>query len=131
MDIEKFKKWAESEEGQKSINDYWSDIDKKNQILDSQLVRFHNKGGFSEFIEKVLAKYNSNKYRDRWYNRGREPREDLLWFLYHYSEKYGRICTEEEMDTYSNMFTSDLLFCNGYYFNRIDGQGSAIIVTKK
>jgi hypothetical protein len=48
-----------------------------------------------------------------------------------YAEKYGRECSEEEWNQYGNMFTSSLFFCSGYYFNRMDGQGSRIKVKKE
>lgn len=47
----------------------------KNNIMRE---RFNRVGNFEQFTEKVIKKYNSDKYRHRWYNRGIEPPEDLF-----------------------------------------------------
>jgi hypothetical protein len=130
MDLQKMRDWFDSEEGKKSIADFADKINREEEIKTKQLERFNRIGNFEQFTEKVIEKYNSNKYRDSWYGRGIEPPEDLFWFLFHYAEKYGRECNEEEWKQYGNMFSSALFFCNGYYFNRMDGQGSVIHVTK-
>lgn len=130
MFFEKLKSWYNSEEGQKAHARFIEKLEKEKEIETKQLERFNRLGNFSEFTEKVIAKYSSDKYRDYWYNRGIEPPEDLLWFLFQYAEKYGRECNEEEWVKHANMFTSALYFCNGYYFNRMDGQGTIIQVTK-
>ena len=131
MDLQKIIDWFDSEEGQKSIADFADKLNREKEIKTKQLERFNRIGNFEQFTEKVIAKYNSDKYRDSWYGRGIEPPEDLFWFLFHYAEKYGRECSEEEWKQYGNMFSSALFFCNGYYFNRMDGQGSIIQVKKQ
>jgi hypothetical protein len=131
IDLEKIKNWLDSEEGRKRVDDYFDKIYKKNEIQDSQFKRFNQFGNFEEVVEKVIKKYNSDKYRDRWYSRSIEPPESLFWFLFRYAEKYGRECNKKEWRQYGNMFSSALFFCNGYYFNRMDGQGSVVQVTKK
>jgi hypothetical protein len=131
MDLKKIKDWFESEEAEKTFNDYIDKISIKDNIIRRQLEKLHKSGNFVQFTEKVVAKYNSNIYRDKWYNRGVEPPEYLLWFLFYYAKEYGRECNEDEWDKYSNMFSSNLFFCDGYYFNRMDGQGSMIEVIKQ
>lgn len=131
MDLQKMSDWLDSEEGQKSIANFVDKINKEDEIKTKQLERFNRFENFELFTEKVIDKYNSAKYRDNWYNRGIEPPEDLYWFLFYYAEKYGVECNEEEWKQYGNIFTSALFFCNGYYFNKMDGQGSIIRVTKK
>lgn len=131
MNLKELRSWLESEEGQKSIADFVDTLNKEEEIKTKQLERFNRFGNFVEFTEKVIAKYDSDKYKNNWYSRGIEPPEDLFWFLFYYAEKYGRKCNEEEWMQYGNMFTSDLFFCNGYYFNRMDGQGSVIKVIKQ
>jgi hypothetical protein len=130
MELQKLRDWLNSEEGKKSITDYAEKINKKEEIIIKQLERFNRLGNFEQFTEKVIAKYNSDKYRDSWYGRGIEPPEDLFWFLFNYAEKYGRECNEEEWEQYGNVFSSALFFCNGYYFNKMDGQGTVIKVIK-
>ena len=130
--LKKLQEFLESEEGQKRIADFANKLDREEEIVTRQLERFKDKlGNFEQFTEKVIEKYSSDKYRDSWYSRGIEPPEDLFWFLFQYAEKYGRECNEEEWNQYGNMFTSALFFCNGYYFNRMDGQGSVIKVMKQ
>jgi hypothetical protein len=130
MELQKLRDWLNSEEGKKSITEYAEKINKKQEIITKQLERFNRLGNFEQFIEKVIAKYNSVKYRNNWYSRGIEPPEDLFWFLFNYAEKYGRECNEEEWEQYGNVFSSALFFCNGYYFNKMDGQGTVIKVIK-
>lgn len=129
--LNKLQEFLKSEQGQKSIADFADKINKKKEIKTKQLERLNRLGYFVQFIEKVIKKYNSDKYRDSLYKRGIEPPEDLFWFLFHYAEKYGRECNKEEWEQYGNMFSSALFFCNGYYFNRMGGQGGVIQVTKQ
>lgn len=131
MDLDNLKAWFDSDEGKKSISDYADKLRREDEIMDKQFERFKRLINFGEFTEKVILKYSSKKYRDRWYNRGIEPPESLYWFLFEYAERYGRKCSRKEWNTYGNVFSSSLYFCNGYYFNRMDGQGSVIKIIKK
>ena len=128
--LKKIDEWFDSEEGKKSIAEFAEKIERDERIKTNQLERFYKSGKFLELTEKVIKKYNTDKYRDSWYKRGIEPPESLFWFLFQYAEKYGRECEEEEWKQYGNMFTSSLFFIDGYYFNRMDGQGSVIKVVK-
>jgi len=129
--LEELKAWMDSEVGQQRMKEMADKLVAEQQIYNSQLERFHKLGNFSNYVEKIVAKYNSNKYRDYWYKRGFEPPERLYWFLFHYAEKYGRECDDVEWKEHANMFTSALYFYEGYYFNRMDGQGSVILISKK
>lgn len=100
-------------------------------IINNQLQRLNDHYNLDYFIDKVITKYKSKKYKDRWYNRGLIPPEDLLYFLFEYSKKYGRECNDDEWNKYGNIFSSDLLFCDGYYFNKMNGQGSIIKIIKQ
>lgn len=113
-----------------NIEEWFNKKELEKNIKTKQLERFKERGNFNEFIEKVISKYNSDEYRDHWYNRGIEPPETLYWFLFDFAEKYGRECNDEEWEQYSNLFTSSLFYINGYYFNKINGQGSAITIVK-
>lgn len=130
IDLKKIDEWFDSEEGKKSIAEFAEKIEREERIKTTQLERFHKSGKFLELTEKAIKKYNTDKYRDSWYKRGIEPPESLFWFLFEYAEKYGRECEEKEWKQYGNMFTSSLFFIGGYYFNRMDGQGSVIKVVK-
>lgn len=133
--IKKSRDFLESEEGKEHMKNFALRSKQESDMLESQLDRFHAKCSnpelFSNFIEKVINKYESKKYRDNWYGRGIEPREDLFYFLSTYAEKYGRDCNEKEMELYGNEFTGSLNYIHGYYFNLIYGQGSAIHVIKE
>lgn len=130
IDLKKIDEWFDSEEGKKSIAEFAEKIEREERIKTNQLERFYKSGKFLELTEKAIKKYNTDKYRDSWYKRGIEPPESLFWFLFQYAEKYGRECEEKEWKQYGNMFTSSLFFIDGYYFNRMDGQGSVIKVVK-
>lgn len=115
---------------EKAAEEYSEKFEREDRILESQLERFHKYTNFEEILEKIINKYNSKEYKDRWYSRSIMPPETLFWFIYNYAEKYGRAATREEWDTYGNMFTSSLYYINGYIFNQMDGQGSIIKITK-
>ena len=131
MDIKKIKEFLDSEEGKKSLTEFFQKFIGNEEIETRQLERLNARGNFEVFTDKVITKYSTLKYRDRWYNRGIEPPEELFWFLFNYAEKYGRECNKEEWSQYGNMFTSALFFCNGYYFNKMVGQGSVINIIKE
>lgn len=125
--LDEMKEWFDSDVGIA----YIERIKQIDTIKDMQLERLYNSNKFVELTEKAIAKYDSAVYIDKWYRRGIEPPNELLWFLLDYTVKYGRECTSDEVEKYANIFTSNMLYCDGYYFNRMDGQGSIIRVTKE
>ena len=90
---------------------------------------------FSTLVEKIIARYESREYRDKFLDKGKEPPETLYWLLLDYASRYGRDCavdgTMAEWRNYGNSFTTELYFCDGYYFNRMDGQGSIVRIIKE
>ena len=124
--FEELEKYLNSEEGKKSIERFAEKIENETKTKLNQLERFNSWGNFNEFIEKVITKYSSNKYRDKWYNKGIEPPEELYWFLFEFVKYYGRECNENEWRKHANIFTSELYYYDNYIFNRMDGQGSVI-----
>lgn len=120
------KEWLKSDDCDK----YVERINNQKAIVDMQLLRLYNSNRFIDFTECVINKYADSTYIDKWYKRGIEPPEYLLWFIFEYAEKYGRECTDTEIEKYANTFTTKLIYCDGYYFNRMDGQGSFIKVIK-
>lgn len=123
-----------TEEGKKSVDDYFDRIIQQEKIEDSQIDRFHIKYNtpekFSYIVEKILKKYRSKEYVNREYGLGRMPNEELLFFLYNYAKKYGREATDEEFETHGNCFTADLYIIHDYCFNIMNGQGTIIKVEK-
>ena len=75
-----------------------------------------------------MNKYNSDAYKDRWYNRGIFPPEDLYWFIYDYAYKYGKCwnCISEEAGPgFNYKFVFD-----DWKVLEYDGQGSVVIIDK-
>lgn len=128
---ERLRDFLDSKEVQIRITDFIERHNREVEVNNKQLERLNRLGNFKQFTKKVVKKYYSDKYRDYWFNRGFEPPRGLFWFLFDYAEKYGRECSEDEWRQYGNYFTSALFFCDGYYFNRMDGQGSIIKVIKQ
>jgi hypothetical protein len=131
MNLQNVKDYLNSEEGIKSAKEYFNKISNKNKIIENQINRLKDSGRFIELLEKSIIKYNSKEYIIKSYKKGIEPPNSLHWFLYKYATIYGEECSGEEFELYGNMFTSDLVYYEGYYFNLMQGQGSCIIITKK
>ena len=127
--------FLDTEEGKKSFEDLANKINNAQSIKDSQLERAFKKYGLniSSIVEKVVEKYDSDKYRDYWWKKGYEPPEDLYFFLFDYAEKYGVEVNENspiEQKECANMFTSDIYYLDGYVFNLMNGQGTCVIIQK-
>ena len=129
----KMLEFLESEEGQKSLQEWANKINNEAAILTSQLERFNKKFDhlFKEVVNKIVAKYDSDAYVNRWYNRHIEPPETLYWFLFEYAERYGHEATKEEYKKYGNMFTSAMFYIHDFYFGRMDGQGSVMQIYER
>jgi len=133
--LDKLNAFLESEEGQESIEEWVNKIKNEQAIKDSQLERTFKKYGLNiaQIVEKIITKYNSDKYRDFWWNKGFEPPEDLYFFLFDYAAKYGVEVDEnspEEQQKCINMFTSEIYYLDGYVFNKMNGQGTCVLVEK-
>ena len=131
MDIEQFKKdcdaWINSDKGKT----YFEDLERK----ENRRERWINKisrikyNDFIILVDKIIQKYSSNEYRNR-FNEC-EPHETLFYYLYDCASNYDREATEVEFSKYGNMFTCGLFFYRGYFFNRMNGQGTVIHITKE
>lgn len=131
--FEKLREYLDSEEGEKAMEKYALKLKKENDLYDYWLNNLHIKysNRFAEILEKIIKKYDSDKYVNKEYKLGYQPREPLFTLFYDYAEKYGRECTDREWETYGNMFTGSLYYCNGYYFNMMHGQGTVIKVMRE
>lgn len=129
--LDSLSAFLETEEGKASIKRWGEEIKNKEYIVNNQIKRLFNSGKFEVVLLKTIEKYDSDSYKDRYSKRGEEPREDLFFFLNEYARQYGREATEEEYNTYGNMFTYELLYCNGYFFNTMNGQGTVIQIEKE
>lgn len=81
------------------------------------------------FIQKVIEKYASKKYKDSWYNRGIIPPNDLYYFLNDYAILYGREAKKKEYKKYGNRFTESIYFLGDYCIHIMIGQGRSISIT--
>ena len=69
--LDKFNAFLELEEGQKSFEEWANKIKNEQAIKDSQLERAFKKYGLNiaGVVEKIVAKYDSDKYRDFWWSK--------------------------------------------------------------
>lgn len=130
----KLRDYLNTEKGRNSSKEYFGKIILKKKILNIRIDKFESKYNtkekFVSFVEKVIEKYNSEKYKKRWYGHG-DPPYTLYWFLCSVAERHGRDCIEEEWKVYGNSFTGNLYYLSGYYFGIMYGQGCAINVTRE
>ena len=124
--------YLDSEEGQKDMEKYVEklakDLAHTNRWIERMWERI--KGDIDGSIEHMLRWYNSDTYRDREYNKGYQPREELLWVLFGVAETHGEECTDEEVDLYTNTFTRSIYKLGSYTIQIMDGQGSIIAIDK-
>jgi hypothetical protein len=88
------------------------------------------KDNVDESIEIILKWYESDRYKDREYKMGIQPREQLLWVLLDVATVYGSDPSEEELETFENTFTGEIAKIGSYVIQSLYGQGSAIRIDK-
>jgi hypothetical protein len=119
-----------------SIRSYFENKEKERILYASQVDRFYkkNKDNMSIIIEKIITKYDSDKYILKEYKLGYQPREELYWVLLSIAKQYGTKIeiNEENTEKYSrlNMFTSVAYIFEGYLIQKMDGQGSVVRIYK-
>lgn len=130
MNTEDFINYLKSPEARIASEKYFTDLKIKQDIYNNRIERFHEKYGdkLDLVIEKLLAKYHSDSYRDKEFKKYYEPREDLLWFVFDYAQKYCNPCHDK---TYFNSFTIEAFYVGSYVFSLMLGQGVALIVEKQ
>ena len=124
--------YLESEEGQKDMEKYVEKLAKDLAHTDRWIERMWERiqGDIDGSIDHILKWYESDKYRDREYGMGFQPREELLWVLFGVAETHGEECTDEEVDLYANTFTRVIYKLGSYVIHIMDGQGSVIAIDK-
>lgn len=124
--------YLDSEEGRKDIEKYVEKLAKDLAHKDRWIERMWGriKGDIDGSIEHLLKWYESDKYRDREYGMGLQPREELLWVLFGVAETRGEEFTDEEVDLYANTFTRSIYKLGSYSIQIMDGQGSIIAIDK-
>lgn len=130
--LEKLLEFLESEEGQKSLEKFAE----KMQREEEHETRWKNRmwerinRDVDGSIARLLTWYDSDRYRDREFKLGYEPREKLLWVLLKVAEHHGSECSEEEIDAYANPFTGEMYKLGSYIIQVMHGQGSVIRINK-
>jgi hypothetical protein len=124
--------YLESGEGRKDMEKYVEKLAKDLAHTDRWVDRMWEriKEDIDGSIDHMLKWYNSDTYRDREYDKGYQPREELLWVLFGVAENHGEECTNEEVDLYANTFTRSIYKLGSYAIQIMDGQGSIIAIDK-
>ena len=133
--FEKAKAYMESEEGKKSIKEYFNKLELKDKILEGRLLRVN---GYLEnnSLDKLmdrLKKDNGDEWSDKCYKRGYQPYPtNLFSLMISYANGYGKEPTEEEdMDPNEYGFLSSEYILENYKFQTFCGQGCFDRVLKK
>lgn len=134
LELSKLKEWFDSPEGKAHVKEFAEKHKRDQEREAATLLRFHNKfkDNIAELIEKVCLKYAEDSYKARWYYRSIEPPEPWLWQLLDYAKEYGEEVSHRDLailDSLS-MFTTEAYVLEGYLFERLDGQGSVVHVSK-
>jgi len=134
MDIDKMRAFMESEEGKESIDRYAEKLQRGRDHRNRWIEKMKSWLGddIDSGVERLLAWYGSDKYRDREYKMGYQPREELLWVLFNYSVFYGEEIQEDSdlYETYGNFFTWGMFKIGSYVIQVMNGQGSVIAIDK-
>jgi hypothetical protein len=132
MTIEEINAFFESPEGKESLEKFAEKLRREDEYKDRWIDRMWNriKGDIDGSIEHLDNWYGSDKYRDREYKRGYEPREKLFWILLGVAEKYGSE-VGDEYELYANSFTGEMYKLGSYYIQVMYGQGSVIRIDKQ
>lgn len=129
-------KFLQSDEGEEYMRKYKEDEQKAAELYASQVERFYqkHKDNMPAIINKIIAKYKSDKYVLKEYKLGYQPREDLYWLLDSIASKYGteiEISSENEIKyPQLNMFTGSAYIFEGYLIQVMHGQGSVVRIDK-
>jgi hypothetical protein len=129
--MEKFKNtlFKSEEEFEKFINQLTVKLNNEKEFDLRWVERFKKYGAknIDETIEKLMDKYYSESYRNREYRLGYQPREELMWLLFDYAQKYCKICEDER---FYNNFTSGAFYVGSYVIQIMNGQGSIIRIDR-
>ena len=127
--LEQLNDWLNSPEGKKEIE---LDI-LHHKLIREQYKRFNeklhsvSKEERNAFFEKVKNKYDSEEYKDRWYNQGFEPENFLYDYIYEYGKEFGKEVPDNlEIDFLVDSYIID----NTWKVELFCGQGSFISFMK-
>lgn len=124
---EKFKAYIETPIGKKEFQDYFDKLNNEAIIHSNHIDRLHNDFYSKELVNKIISKYKSDDYYNRWIKRSIEPPCDLFWLLFDHAKVYGEDSYHKVINGY---FTTESYDYDGFRYERLDGQGSVIIITE-
>lgn len=136
LDLDKLSKSLEDSLIKESVRKFFEEKEQEKKLYASQVERFYqkHKDNMPAIIEKIIAKYESDKYVRKEYKLGYQPREDLYWVLDSIASKYGIVVKLNKKNAKKypqlNMFTSSACIFEGYLFQVMDGQGSVVRIDK-
>lgn len=127
-EFDKFKEFLESPQGQEMINRWQKEQEFLDKWKNNYLEWFNSIGPEKRayYIQKVIDKYSSDAYQDRWYKQGCFPPEELYFWIYDYAYKYGK-CWHAIADEVGPGYDSKFRFDN-WIVILYNGQGSVVIV---
>lgn len=119
--------WFKSPEGKAEIARRKEENKQLTKIVNSQLKRFHNLSvkERTDFVKKVIKKYDSIEYKTRWYDKYIFPPCELFTFFFEYAKKYG--VRQEDHDA---IFADSYTFDSKWSVNLLYGQGTAVIISE-
>ena len=126
MELESFKKIIDDAINSGELDKYFEFIEYQDKIDNKYSEKFHNfsKEKRFEIINAIINKYDSDKYKDREYSKGRIPDETLYYNLLHYARKYGNQIESEIKIFNSESYVID----DNIKITCVYGQGSKIII---
>lgn len=100
------------------------------ELKDEQLEWFDSIGPErrARYIQKVIDKYKSKKYKDRWFFRSTFPPQPLFDYIYDYAYKYGK-CWNAIPEEAGPGFDKKFVFDN-WKVLLYTGQGYMIFIDK-
>lgn len=126
--IEKMRAELESEEGQRKLALFVEKLRIKEEVIKNWCRKFHDIGleRRREIILKIVNKYKSNEYKDRYWKKRVEPQEYLLSVLLEYAAMYGEEVDIDEDD----MFATESYVFDDIIITLHCGQGSFISIER-
>lgn len=127
--LERLKAHLDSPKGQASLSawakKYANGIEVEDRWIEK--IKLYYGDNIDALIEKLMAKYYSEKYVLKEYRLGWEPREPLIRLLWEYAKVHCKECDDEK---YFNAFTAEAFYIGSYVIQLIVGQGSYISFDK-
>ena len=122
--LRKFSEWMDSEEGKRSMDEYFAKLVEKQKIKFGRfekLEKYLETHSFDDLLKRMIEE-NGEERRDYCYNKGYEPYPtNILSLLFDYAAHERDPIEVPDME--NGYFPTTIYFCKGYYFVTICGQG--------